>query len=410
MGFTDHLFIRKKNYLTNGMTQDEIADINQKINATLIRHVYMQKNTALYSSILCAFLVFCSIYLTLGNNFKLLGWTFFWAIGIGLNYLSVIYFKRRNYKRDNMQFWRNVYIMTSMISGLSWGLTAIFFPEATIEQKMLLVLMLAGVTAGVVPLSSAVPEAAVAFLVCATLPYLMVFAIHYSLLSWFFNIALCIYLIYSILLTLKSYHIIYDVNSLNFQKHYLLKELSDAKSKLEITNTQLEFAATHDSLTHVANRNLFTRNLNIAMRKAKSSNAILALLYIDLDFFKKVNDVYGHHIGDQVLILIIERLKTLLLSADSISRLGGDELTVLLDKIKSMKEAERVAEKICKLIAMPIEIEGVIFKLSASIGISFYPMDGLDLETLLWRADQAMYYVKQHGGNNYYSKAMVEMD
>lgn len=384
-------------------------DVNNRVLSALARHVYMQTYAAILASLFCAGVIFVGFYSFTETNAALFVWSIFFIVVAVSRLLIVRFYHHQPSKETQVKFWRIAYIVGSLLGGLSWGLAGfILFPYASLDQQMLLMLMLAGVTAGAVPLTSAIPEAAVGFLILCLLPFIIMLALDKTGINLLFDFALLLYLGYTILLTIKSYDIMLNITTLNFQNQLLLKNLSDAKLELEDTNEKLEFAASHDPLTRVANRILFTKNLNRAMEKAKQKNTILGLLYIDLDLFKRVNDIYGHHIGDQVLIIIAERLKSYFHREEIIARLGGDELTVLLENISTPSEANDIAKQVCKVISSPIILNGIELTLSASIGISFYPHDGLDLEALLWRADQFMYIAKQRGGNNFYSEEPVE--
>jgi diguanylate cyclase (GGDEF)-like protein len=209
------------------------------------------------------------------------------------------------------------------------------------------------------------------------------------------------YYLYMVSLTFKTYRVIQHSFSLQFENFALLTSLTDAKSALEDMNVKLKEAATHDPLTGVANRNLFNTNFELAIRRAKQKQTNVALLFIDLDEFKEVNDIYGHHIGDEVLLIVISRLKSICKENDNISRLGGDEFTVILQNINDVDEVSSISNRVCNTIAQPIKIGDAIIKISASIGISVYPVDGKNPEQLLHDADKRMYEVKQNGGNNF---------
>jgi diguanylate cyclase (GGDEF)-like protein/PAS domain S-box-containing protein len=167
---------------------------------------------------------------------------------------------------------------------------------------------------------------------------------------------------------------------------------------------RLRFLATHDPLTGLPNRELFHDRLNQALvrsrraRIGQSEKWKLAVLLLDLDNFKEINDTLGHGWGDQALKVVAERLQSCVRKSDSVSRLGGDEFTLLLEGIVNRESCSIVANKILNAIGQPIELSGQVFRLSASLGISVYPDHGEDGETLLKHADVAMYQAKQHGG------------
>ena len=166
---------------------------------------------------------------------------------------------------------------------------------------------------------------------------------------------------------------------------------------------KLKLRAYTDPLTGVNNRNIFYMKFNHAINQAKRRNSLLAVLFIDLDNFKGINDSYGHEAGDMVLKTTAERIKDHCRETDIISRIGGDEFVILLDDCENRTIVRQVAEKLLRSIIKPIEInETKIIAVSASIGISLYPEHGIQPEPLLRVADLAMYKVKQGSKNNIY--------
>lgn len=157
----------------------------------------------------------------------------------------------------------------------------------------------------------------------------------------------------------------------------------------------LEYMATHDPLTGLPNRTLFQDRLEHAIKRASRKNTQIAVLLIDLDHFKRINDTLGHLKGDQVLKDASRRLLASLRESDTVARMGGDEFTVILEDISDPKEIKYVAQKLMDAVSLPYEMEEGLWKLTASIGISIFPTDGTDMETLLRCADIAMYRAKR---------------
>jgi len=166
--------------------------------------------------------------------------------------------------------------------------------------------------------------------------------------------------------------------------------------------------AFHDSLTGLPNRMLFKDRLTLAIAHAKRNKQMLAVLFLDLDRFKLINDTLGHDMGDQLLKCIAERLTGCVREDDTVARLGGDEFTILLPEITQVESVAKVAQKILEMIREPLVIEDHELYITTSIGIVLYPNDGEDAETLLKNADTAMYRAKEKGKNNYqiYTPAM----
>lgn len=171
----------------------------------------------------------------------------------------------------------------------------------------------------------------------------------------------------------------------------------------ELKNAELNLKrmAHYDALTGLANRNLFFERLESAIAEAKRDDRIFALLYLDLDNFKPINDTLGHDIGDQVLQTVAERLHELVRAGDTVARMGGDEFTVILSALLTPQDAEMIARKIVKEISRPIPLDGSSHTLGVSIGISIFPENGTHIESLVTKADHAMYAAKESGRNTY---------
>jgi len=163
----------------------------------------------------------------------------------------------------------------------------------------------------------------------------------------------------------------------------------------------LEYMATHDSLTNLPNRTLFRDRVHHAMAIARRTQNKLAILFLDLDDFKAVNDAFSHSQGDKLLVQISHRIRKCLRETDTVARLGGDEFVVLLENITQPKDIARVANQIIEEIAQPIPIQGHQYSISVSIGISVYPDDGSQTDQIIQNADTAMYRAKERGKNTF---------
>ncbi|MEG4499460.1 EAL domain-containing protein [Microcoleus sp. F10-C6] len=166
--------------------------------------------------------------------------------------------------------------------------------------------------------------------------------------------------------------------------------------------------ASHDQLTGLPNRLLFNERLSLALATAHQNAEMLAVIFLDLDRFKNVNDTLGHPVGDLLLQAVSQRLTSCLRVGDSIARWGGDEFTVLLYNLNSREEATKICQLIIQSLSSPFDFEGLELYTKASLGIALAPYDGEDAETLLKNADAAMYKAKQKGRNNYqfYTRAI----
>jgi diguanylate cyclase (GGDEF)-like protein len=184
----------------------------------------------------------------------------------------------------------------------------------------------------------------------------------------------------------------------------LFRIVARASTRLRRQADENEYLALHDHLTDLANRSLFQDRAEQAILAARRERGIVALMILDLDRFKEVNDTLGHHNGDLLLKEIGARLRGTLRESDSVARLGGDEFGVLLPKIADGEAAVAVAEKIRQVLRNPFTLEGITLDVRASAGLALYPDHGEDVEALLRRADVAMYIAKEdHTGCELYS-------
>jgi diguanylate cyclase (GGDEF)-like protein len=164
---------------------------------------------------------------------------------------------------------------------------------------------------------------------------------------------------------------------------------------------RIEYLASHDSLTNLPNREMFNGMLRRAIDAAARYQRQFALLFIDLDRFKVINDSLGHDAGDMLLVEIGDRLRRALRSSDVVARLGGDEFVVILEEAAERHEVERIAGELLSVLGQPLQLSGHECHTTASIGIAMYPSDGADMQTLTKNADMAMYLAKEDGKNGF---------
>jgi diguanylate cyclase (GGDEF)-like protein len=171
-------------------------------------------------------------------------------------------------------------------------------------------------------------------------------------------------------------------------------------SSLAIANEQLVELALHDTLTKLPNRILLQDRLGQALEKAARKNLRFAVMFMDLDGFKAVNDAYGHHVGDQLLVQIADRIRGSLRSRDTIARIGGDEFVIVVE-LDDMTDAAHVADTLIGTVDRPVQVAGHELQITTSVGVAMYPEDGRTPHALLTNADAAMYHAKSGGSNAY---------
>ncbi len=175
----------------------------------------------------------------------------------------------------------------------------------------------------------------------------------------------------------------------------LMSDITEQKKALE----SIRFQAMHDNLTRLPNRTHFEAKAKDALKRAQQLNSMIAIFFIDLDGFKPINDTWGHAVGDKLLIALAERLSDMLRSTDTLARIGGDEFLILVDKLQRQQDVMQIGEQTLKQINSELDIDGVKLRVSASIGVSIYPVHHDSIEQLIESADAAMYEAKHQGKN-----------
>lgn len=202
-------------------------------------------------------------------------------------------------------------------------------------------------------------------------------------------------LVVSSLLVLSAVAVWLLANDLHRARQHLEHEILE----LESSQASLNHLAQHDPLTDLPNRLLVEQRVDAAIRSAEQSRSMVAVLFLDLDHFKVINDSLGHSAGDELLCEIAARLKSMVRGADTVSRQGGDEFLIVLSEVESIEALTAVVTRLQLLVAQPLTLQDMELVVSLSIGIALYPQDGNDFATLLKKADTAMYQAKSSGRN-----------
>jgi diguanylate cyclase (GGDEF)-like protein/PAS domain S-box-containing protein len=177
----------------------------------------------------------------------------------------------------------------------------------------------------------------------------------------------------------------------------IVRDITDRKS----WENRIYSLAYSDSLTGLPNRLLLRDRLEHAIAAAQRNRTLVGVLFFDLDHFKAINDSHGHHVGDQLLRELAERTRRCVREIDTVSRLGGDEFVVVLPELREAQDAAAVARKILGLLGQACRIDNLEITITQTVGISIYPQDGADADTLLRNADSAMYHAKESGKNRF---------
>lgn len=363
-------------------------EITHNITVGLVKHLYSDAKSSILASIFCATVLFYGLYDE--NQDLFLYWYIFSLSVTAVRFVLLSVFSSGRFDTEkHIILWRNLFIIGAVFGGISWGIVSYWiFPVISDPLKILTILILAGVTAGGTPSLASSKAAAISFLWIILAPLVVQIEYTHTTIYSLFGLTAIVYLLYLTLFALRMNKTIKNVLQLQYENISLLKKL--------------KYLATHDPLTNLDNSRLFYDNLLLAMERANEKTGLLALLYIDLDKFKFVNDHYGHLVGDKVLKYATDVIRQQLRPNDFLARLGGDEFAVILENVVQESHLIQIANRICEKIEKPFLIDNIEVNISASIGISLYPSHGKNMDELIQAADHAMYHVKKHGRNSFY--------
>jgi len=199
----------------------------------------------------------------------------------------------------------------------------------------------------------------------------------------------------------------FDLAEVKMRIHNML-EVRLLYKQLERHNCALESLALHDTLTGLPNRRLLMDRLSLAIAHASRHSGTMAVLYLDLDGFKQVNDTFGHDVGDALLCMVAGRLVGTVRKMDTVARMGGDEFVIVLAELSESDDVAKLVSKVIAAVSLPYRIQDNSVGISASVGVSIYPTHGQDVETLMKCADLALYEAKHSGKNDYRISTHIE--
>lgn len=398
--------------------EDSNASIKSKIIREFVDILFSEFHFLLVGESLGAILYVIALWGFI-NQWILIAWilTHLCINGLLRHYMTYSYFKaKRENKLTDINIWHQRFLITAFISGIIWAIGTSFFLliNNPLEQLLIVFFMSAVIGAANVVF---IPDKIgyMVFTIPIFISTIICLITQGTILFFSLGLAILAQFLLSTKLAFDASWTI--IHSLAFQLKNtdLLHKIIMAKNKVEVANNSLinenetiykvektlHELATHDQLTKLPNRHLLMSRVQQALERARRNNSYIAVLYVDLDYFKTINDTLGHDIGDKLLVQAANRMHRILRETDLIARLGGDEFCIVLDNIQDIKDVQRIAEKIITKLAEPFSIDDHTFTVSASIGIGMFPEHGNDIEKLFKNADIALYRAKEKGRNNY---------
>ena len=360
------------------------------IQSGLIRIVYTAVPQSLFGILVCSFTL---AVLQWGYIEHAIILTWFGII----NALSIVrYLAYKKFSKDDSghtvtRFWKNFAIFSAVASGITWGAVAIWlFPPDDVARQALVAFVIAGMCAGAVASLSPMMTSLTAFVLLATMPAV----IRFLLLGTEVAYAMAFTSIIFVAIILKT------AKNLN----HTIKESLMMRHEQILDKEIIEHQAMYDSLTDLPNRRLLVEKLNHEVARAIRHKNIGAVLFLDLDYFKSINDSMGHICGDELLKCVANRLRSNLRDEDTVGRLGGDEFIILISNVgDNVEEADEnikiFTNKIMHLFVNKFDVGGQDIFITASIGVSMFPVSDAKPDELLQKSDVAMYEAKAAGRN-----------
>ncbi len=338
----------------------------------------------------------------------------------------------------NVHRWASAFAIGTGMAAVGWGIAGIaLYPRDQLANQVILAFVLGGMVLGAGSILAARPEAFFAFILPAGMPVSVRFLLQGDALHFAMGLLAATFTVATLITTWRIHLTIRSSLNLQFENEDLVVDLRRAKNRAETLNQELEvrvqertgelnrsnerlrteveqrsqaeeylkaavaekeYLAFHDALTGVPNRRLLEDRFAQALARADRHHHRVAVLVLDLDNFKEVNDTFGHRFGDLVLQGVVERLKARLRAADTIARTGGDEFTVIADVADALGMHSLVSA-LQQSFTLPLEVEGKTLITDASIGVALYPEDGRAADELWTAADNAMYVAKRSKKN-----------
>ncbi|GAC1357521.1 MAG: hypothetical protein NVSMB31_17990 [Vulcanimicrobiaceae bacterium] len=362
------------------------SNVRARVSAERVALLYQNGISTISTSLGVAALLVYLMWGQLPHAHVELWASIFCAVTIARFFLVGSFF--RNRERVPAALWQRLFELGALAAGISWGLCALWlFPAHSVDLQLFLVFVMMGLAAGAASSLSPILSVDVLFLLPTILPSALRMLAQPSTTTHVGGLMALLFCIAMLVIALNNHRLIDEALGLRFTNADLAREL--------------ELLATRDSLTGLPNRLIFNERLETAIKRASRNRHEVALMFIDCDKFKSINDTYGHKFGDEYLKHIATILGASVRSVDTVARMGGDEFVILLEECGDKATVEMIAERLFLTLWNEFQIGAIQIHPMLSVGISCFPSDASDPEGLLRQADEAMYRAKQAGGNSF---------
>lgn len=309
-------------------------------------------------------------------------------------------FRHRSIPLNDVRLWRRRFLIGSCISALGWGTAGVLlFPAGDVAHQLFLSMVVLGACAVTLPALTADILCYLAFLIFTGMPLAVRLIVEGREIPLTAGIMACVGIALLARMAFGMYKRLVEQLNIRFAIADIAEELRTEMTVRRRAEEQLTQLANYDPLTGLANRTLCEHRLGRAIARVRTGQAQLAVLFVDLDQFKTINDSLGHTIGDEVLKRVAQRLQRSVTERDTVARLSGDEFIMLVEDAEDREELNALAERILRVIAKPMLLDETELRVTASIGITLLAEDSPDVKSLLANADTALYRAKKRGRN-----------
>ena len=366
----------------------------REVYAEQVRLLYSNANAGVWITALAATLLSYLQWRSISRPI-VLAWLIYMLVISAARFALARRYSRRARTDTNTRRWANTFTVGTALSAMGWGAAGfLLYPEAQLANQVILAFVLGGMMLGAGSVLASRPEAFLAFMVPIGLPISVRFLLERDNPHLVMGLLATIFTVAILITTWRIYLTVRSSLNLQFENQDLVTDLQNTKNRAETLNQELEHLASHDALTGIPNRRLLEDRLEQALARADRQHHKVAILALDLDDFKKVNDKFGHRFGDVVLKSIVTRVKARLRAFDTLARVGGDEFTVVAD-VADAVGAQVLVSALELVFAQPFEVEGELVTTEVSIGVALYPDHGRCADDLRATADKVMYVAKR---------------
>ncbi len=375
-------------------------DVGRQVQAELINLLYQNTRGMHLAGLAVSLLLVIMFRNTAVSLYLLEGWFGYMAlVELGRGLLSRR-FRHRSIALNDSRTWRQRFLAGTFASALGWGAAgALLFPAGDAPHQLFLTMVVLGAAAVTLPALAVDISCYLLFLLCSGLPLAVRLLAEGQEIPLTAGIMSCVGIVLLARMAFGMHKRQVEQLNIRFAITDIAEELRIEMSDRRRAEEQLTQLANYDPLTGLANRTLCEHKLGRAIARARSGHAQLAVLFLDLDRFKTINDSLGHGIGDEVLKRVAQRLQRSVTERDTVARLSGDEFILLIEDAEDRDDLSMLAERILRVIGKPMLLGETELRVTASIGITLLAEDSPDAQSLLANADTALYRAKKRGRN-----------